>query len=872
MKVSYRWLQELVDFDLNAAALKNRLTDSGVTVETVDSLADAPRGVMVGAIQAVAPHPAADNLLVCTVDVGRSRPLTIVTGAPNVAPGQRVPVAAPGARLPGGQTIETAEFRGVRSEGMLCAPDELGIDEGHDAILVLGADSPIGADVAPLLGLDDQILQLDLTPNVAAHCQSMLGVAQEVAAALAGQVRAPKIAVAELPGTDIGSMIEVEIADPDLCRRYVGRIIKGVKVGPSPAWLQAKVRAAGMRPISNVVDITNLVMMEMGQPLHAFDYDTIGGKKIVVRRARPGERLRTLDGVDRVLDADILVIADQTKPVGLAGVMGGENSEISAATTTIFLESAWFEPINNRRTARRLGLPSEASSRFTRGVDPAGSALAADRAAQLFAEVAGGQVVAGRIDVYANVYPPRVLTCRPERMRLITGIDMDRREMIAILGRLGFGVLDAGHILELGEGSVTEMYGEYTGVKEVNPVWDAVRRVSPVPADAAAYRQWAAAAEAEVERARAEVARLLAEHPDLLLVVAPTRRLDINSEIDLSEELARIYGYDRIEATLPTGRLLRGGRSRGQQVRLAARRILAGAGLSEVMTYSLIHRDVYDRLRLAPKSPLRRVVQLQNPLYEERSSLRTTLLPGMLDVLAYNLSRGLRDMRIFEISAVYLPREGQDLPDEPLRLALAALGDAAAKGWQTQRQAVDFFYLKGVLEHLCERLGIQGWQVQASDHPTLHPGRQADWLVAGRTVGMIGEVHPDVQAAWDLPSRVYVAELDFDALLAAVADLRPYRSVPRYPAVLRDLAVVVPDRVPAAEVEAVIRTAGGALLSEVRLFDLYRGQGIAAGRRSLAYSLVYRAADRTLTEDEVEVVHAGIRQALVQEADAELRS
>nr|PZN41849.1 MAG: phenylalanine--tRNA ligase subunit beta [Bacillota bacterium] len=892
MRVSIDWLKEYVEVQEEPRQLAERLTGVGVKVEAITPLNQGVRGVVVGRVEGIERHPNADALWVCTVDVGRPERLTIVTGAQNVRAGDLVPVAVPGATIAGGKAIGVAEFRGFRSEGMLCSPEELGIDEGGDGILILPPDAPVGADAAQYLGLDDTVLELELTANYAAHCQAMLGVAQEYGALTGQTPRWPEPRVAEGPdpvtgAPDIRDLIRIRIDAPDLCHRYAGRIIRGVKVGPSPGWLQARLRAAGMRPINNIVDVTNYVMLELGQPLHAFDYDRIAGREVIVRRARPGERIVTLDGQERVLDEEVLVIADGEKPQVIAGVMGAEDSEVRPETTTVFLEAAIFDGINNRRTSRRYGIFSEAASRFSRGVDPSGVIRALNRAAELIVQVAGGQVVAGVIDLYPRVAVPRLIPVRLRRLWTVTGLALEERQVKEYLERLGFAVLPAEDLLFTpageegagGDGDGAAGGGEAGGadalaaLAERDPVWAAMARVSPVPADPANRSAWLQAARQEIARARETVRPWAADEAGGLGAVGANPRLDVAIEADIAEEVARLHGYNRIEATLPQGPAVRGGRSPQAAITLRARRILAGAGLVEVMTHSLTHPRVFDRLGLPADSPLRQAVTIQNPLYEERSILRTLLAPALLDVAQYNVNRQVRDLQIFEISRVFHPRPGETLPREEERLGILALGQARPKTWDQPARPVDFYYLKGVVEHLLDSLGVprEAWRLEAGTVPFFHPGRTALLFVGGEEVGCLGELHPDVQAAWDLPGRAYLAELRWAPIVEAVTEAPGYTPVPRYPAVGRDVAMVIGQEVPAARVEAAIRQAGGDLLEEVRLFDLYQGPPVPPGKRSLAYSLTYRAPDRTLTDAEVEAVHNRVRQAL-QDLGAELRS
>lgn len=868
MQVSYKWLKEYVDLSLSPQELAKALTGRGVTVEQVTARNPGVEGVLIGRVESIVRHPQADTLWVCQVDVGRAEPIQVVTGAANVKQGDLVPAAVPGSRLPG-MEMTVRELRGMESHGMLCSPEELGIDEGGDGILILPPDPTLapGMDAVEALGLNDWILELDLTANYASHCQSMVGVAQEVAAILGTDLRYPDTYTNDQPNTDAAKMVSVAIDDPDLCARYTARILRGVTVGPSPAWLQARVRAAGMRPISNIVDISNFVMLELGQPLHTFDYQKIVGKRIGVRRAEPAERMTTLDGQERVLDPDVLVITDGSGPVAMAGVMGGRETEVTDQTTDILIESAHFHNINNRRTSLRLNLPSEAARRFTKGVDPSGCLQASNRAAQLIAALAGGKIVRGHVDAYPAPVVPPVIILRPAKVNGHLGLRIRTEKMVAHLERLGMKVLSPAELAaDLAAGPPDQAGGDDLSGR---PVWAAMHQVSPVPTDPEAYANWSAAARIALEAAGARL-----EEPGVqksLVVVAPTRRLDLAAEVDLIEEIARAEGYDAIPATLPVLATSQGGRTPLARQVLLARQAMAAAGLDEVVTHSLVHPRVYDKLRLAADSHHRRYLTLANPMYEERSTLRTTLLPSLLDALQYNANRQVRDVSIFELSHTYLPREQEPLPEEPLMLGIAMMGSQTATGWNSPARPADFYAIKGMVEHLLDALNIPNWSLGRSAHPSLHPGRQALLLVDGIPCGGFGELHPAVQEAWDLPDRVYVAELDFQSLLGGAHAMRQYRPVPRHPAVSRDVALVIRADTPAARVAAAIRAAGGDLIEAVHLFDLYEGEHVRQGHRSLAYRIIYRASDRTLTDGELEPVHERVRAAL-KKLGAELRS
>nr|WP_262366773.1 phenylalanine--tRNA ligase subunit beta [Moorella thermoacetica] len=802
LRVPYKWLQQYVDVTLPPAELADKLTMAGLAVEGVEDLTPGFQKVVAGKIKTITPHPDADHLVICHVDAGRE--LQLVTGAPNVHEGQMVAVALEGARLPGGREIHRATFRGVVSEGMLCSAQELGLDvslvspEDREGIITLPPDASPGADAAEVLGLKDVVLVLELTPN-RADCLSILGVAREVAAITGAPIHLP----ATLPGEDgpeITGLATVEITAPDLCARYVARLVQGVRIGPSPAWLQAFLRAAGMRPINNVVDITNFIMLEMGQPLHAFDYDLLEGHRIIVRRAGPGEKITTLDGVERELDPEMLIIADAARPVAVAGVMGGLATEVTPATTNILIESAHFDGASIRRTSRRLGLRSEASTRFERGVNLEGAPAAADRAARLMAELAGGRVAPGRIDCYVKRRQPVTIELRPERVNYLLGTELAPTTMKELLERL--------HLEVRGEGPFQ--------------------------------------------------------------VTVPAYRGDLTGEIDLVEEIARLYGYNRIPVTLPGNLTAREKQAPAQRWEEAGREAAAAAGLAEVITYSFIGPRALDQLRLPEDHPWRHTVKIQNPLREEQSIMRPSLLPGLLEVAGRNASRRVLPVAIYELGRVFIPA-GSRRPGEPLRLAGLVMG-TTPRGWNWPAGEMDFYYLKGILESIFSRLRVRDVSWEASNaYPFLHPGRAATIKAGTRVLGYLGELHPEVLAAVELPARACAFELDWEAAGDQALRVPRYEPLPRFPAVERDLAVVVPATTTAAAVAGVIREAGGELLRAVALFDVYEGAPVPEGCKSLAYSLVYQLPDRTLTDAEVNAAQERIQRALEERLGASLR-
>lgn len=806
MYVSMKWLKELIDVDLTVEELVDRLDMTGTAVESVRTVGEGLEGIVVGSVLTKEQHPDADKLTYCSVDVGGAEPLRIVCGATNFVAGDRVPVACVGATLPGGLTIKKTKLRGAVSEGMMCSAPELGLGGDASGLLILPPDAPVGMAFGEYLGRADTIVELEVTPN-RPDCLSMVGVAREVGAITGKAASVPASSPPEST-IPVADAVSVEIADPDLCPRYTARLIRGVTIGPSPEWLAERVTAAGARPVNNIVDITNYVMFELGQPLHAFDAATItrrhGKAAIIVRRATEGERLRTLDGQDRVLDAEMLVIADDSGAVALAGVMGGENTEVSETTVDILLESACFDPGSVSRTSRSLGLISEASTRFERGVDPEGCVAAVDRAAALMAELAGGVVDAGVVDVYPVPASPSDLELRIERLNAVLGTEIGADEAAAILRALG---------LRVAEGA---------------------------PAGT-------------------------------LAITVPTFRPDLEREIDLVEEVVRVWGMERVPATLPGGRG-RVGRLDSRQRWL--RRIdatMRAAGLNETMTYSFVDPADLERVRMSlPEGEV--LAELVNPMSEEQAVMRTSLLPGLLRSVSYNQRRGVSDVQLYEIGTVFVTSPGRKLPREHTSLAGVMCGMWSRPGWTGEAAELDFFDGKGVLEALAEELHPRRFQVRSAEMAWLQPGRSAEIVVDGTVAGWLGEVHPSVADAFEAEVPVVAFELSVEALLAAARTDRVYSEVPRHPAVTLDVALVVDESVSAERVEQAITKAGGALLDSVRLFDVYRGRGIPDGSKSLAWALSYRAPDRTLTDDEVRPVHDKLLRKVCGSVGAELRS
>lgn len=807
MLVSYNWLKDYVDFDMDPEELAHKLTMAGLEVDSINTLDHSLEGVVVGYVEKREPHPNSDHLSVCQVDVGRGEPLTIVCGAPNVAAGQKVPVALEGTELPGGVVIKKAVIRKVESSGMICSGNELGLDsallskEEQEGIMVLPQDSVVGASITETLGLNDIVFEIDLTPN-RADCMGIRNVAREVAAIAGVPLKPLNVEFEENPEITAADMIKVEIKDPDLCGRYVARAVTDVKVGPSPAWLQNRLKAVGVRPISNIVDVTNFVMMELNQPLHAFDYNFLEDKTIVVRRAEPEEVIVTLDGQERKLDPETLVIADGKRPVAIAGVMGGENSEIMEDTTTVLIESANFNMVNIRRTSKRLGLRSESSIRFEKGVNIDGALEAANRAAQLMAQLGGGRVVTGAVDNYPGKQDLRKINISLEKVNMLLGLDLSEDDIIELL----------------------------------EPI-DLICKKS---------------------------------EPGYLVVTVPPFRLDMERDVDVVEEVARRYGYERIPLTIPQGDVGQIKLTWEQRLERKCNEILIGCGLKEVVSYSFMNPHSFDKWGLPQGDPLRNTVVISNPLSEEHSVMRTSMIPNLLEIAQRNASRKNLNLGIFEFGRIFSPVDNQDPVERPM-LAGLVMGSLQG-GWNWPKEEMDFFFLKGVVEKLLNSIGITDVKWVSATGSGMHPGRTA--RIVGpdnETIGILGEVHPDAVANFELSSRACVFELEFQVLASLASGDIKYSPLHRFPSAERDLAVIVAEEVAAAELEDVILKTGGELLAHCHLFDIYRGKQVPENKKSMAYSLVYRAPDRTLTDEEINSRHQMVKEELVKLFGAELR-
>lgn len=796
MRVPLSWLGEIVDLSgIDPAELAHRLSMTGTKVESVTRPGEEISGIVVAEVKGIDEHPNADNLSLVDVSTGDGE-MRVVCGAKNFTVGDRIPFARVGSRLPGFE-IGARKIRGIVSEGMLCSGSELGISKDHSGLLILQPDAPLGADVSQLLGLDDTIIELEITPN-RPDCMSILGVAREVAALYGRELHRPQVdpGLLDSPAGNVG----VQIDDETGCPRYLAVHITGVTIGPSPAWLAARLLAAGVRPISNVVDATNYVLMELGQPTHAFDAARVSDRRIIVRRAGTGEKIVTLDDTERSLVADDLVIADPQRPIALAGVMGGRDSEVSPDTTELILEVASFDRSAVALTSRRLGLRSEASARFERGVDVESVPFAAARCAGLIAELAGGKVT-GSVDVYPVPFQRPTVTLRPERTNHLLGIDIPAGRQIEHLSSI-----------------------------ELNAGLDG----------------------------------------DLIAVEVPAFRPDLEREVDLIEEVARLEGFETLPATVPSGPA--GGLTREQAAVRTITRALVARGMAEAWTSSFFAESDLDLLGLDDDHPARRLVKVSNPMVEQEGALRSTMIPGLLRCVARNHAQRAGGLGLFEVAHLYEPTSGE-LSQEELALGAAMSGYRILPSWASDGQRWDLFTAKGAIEAAAAAVGVKGLEYHAiSGHNApFHPTRGATVTLDGETIGVLGEIHPETCDRFDVPEGTVVFEIALAPVLAALPVRREAVDLPRFPGTLIDLAVVVDAGVAAAKVEDIIRRAGEPEVVSVRLFDLYEGEQISAGKKSLAFSLEMRDPERTMTDEEAVKVRDRVVGALSERLGAEIR-
>lgn len=804
MKVSLEWLSDYVDLILPPQELAHRLTMSGTEVGGIEERGDGWPGIIVAQIESIGPHPTAESLTLVGLGLLGEK-ITVVSGATNLQVDDKVPFAPVGAQLIDAQTgrptvVEVAQIQGVASRGVLCSEKELGLSEAHEGVLILPGDAEVGLPLNVVLG--DTILDLEVTPN-RPDCLGMLGVAREVAAITEEPLHLPDLIYQE-EGSDVRDDVQVEILAPDLCPRYSASVVHGITVGPSPSWMQRRLVAAGVRPINNVVDITNYVMLEYGQPLHAFDYETIYGRRIVVRRAAPGESLQTIDGILRTLTTEMLVIADAKRPVALAGIMGGSETEVTELTKSVLLESANFGPGSIRQSCRSLRLRTEASFRFDKGLPPANTIVALQRATKLLVEICGGKASRRLQDVFPAPREAIEIRLAPTELRRVLGIDLTVAQIRDVLsGQLGFDCRDDG---------------------------------------------------------------------DALLVRPPAHRSDIQIPADLVEEVARLVGYDRIPTTTLSGHLPDHSPQPMYSLIERLNDMLVGCGLQEVMTYSMIGRRLLSKMVVGKEAGAPDGLRLANPMTPDQEMLRTSLLPSLLECLNNNLRQDEAGPRLYETGRVYLPRHA-DLPEERQMLVIGMAGPRWQRQWGRATVPLDFYDLKGVVEELLDRLNLRGAHfIQVTDQQPFHPGRTTAVYSKDVRLGVMGELHPAVARNFEVRAPVCLAEFDLEQLLnVAGEEFLRIEPLPRFPAVRRDLALVVPERVPVAELFETIRHAGGPLLGHVDLFDLFRGEDLPPGHKSCGVGLIFRSQDHTLTDVEVAQVEACIVQQLQRQAGARLR-
>lgn len=806
MNTSLSWIKAYVpELNVTPQEYMDAMTLSGTKVEGYEVLAKNLENIVVAQIMKIEKHPDADRLIVCQVDIGEENPIQIVTGAPNVSEGDKIPVVLAGGKVAGGHDgnplpengikIKKGKLRGIESNGMMCSIEELGSskemypDAPESGIYLLGDDAVVGSSAVEYLGLNDVIFEYEVTSN-RVDCYSVIGIAREAAATFSKSFQPPVVAETG-NAEDVKDYIQVEVQDETLCKRYCARAVKNIKIGPSPKWMQRRLAAQGIRPINNIVDITNYVMEEFGQPMHAYDLSTIAGQKIVVRRAGKDEKFVTLDGQERKMDDSVLMICDAKKAVGIAGIMGGKNSMITDSVQTLLFEAACFDGTNIRLSSKKVGLRTDASGKFEKGLDPNTAKAAIDRACQLMEELGAGEVAGGTVDVYPCKREGNSVPLEPEKINRLLGTNLEKETMLSYLEKI-----------------------ELSYQKETNEIY------------------------------------------------VPSWRQDVTCMADLAEEVARFYGYDNIPTTLPSGESTTGLLPFELRVEALAREIAEFCGFSEGMVYSFESPKVFDQLMLPKDSLLRNAVKISNPLGEDYSIMRTTSLNGMLTSLSTNYNRRNKNVRLYELGNIYLPKQipVTELPEERMQFTLGFYGDG------------DFFTMKGAVEAFFDKIGMHkraAYDPKAGK-PYLHPGRQANIQYEGKTVGYLGEVHPEVSARYDIKERVYAAVLDMPEILPFATFDRKYEGVAKYPAVTRDISMVIDKTVLVGEIEMIIEKKGNYILEDYRLFDVYEGEQIKEGAKSVAYSITFRAKDKTLEDAEVNAAMDRIMEGL-QKLGAELR-
>ncbi|AOZ78844.1 phenylalanine--tRNA ligase subunit beta [Clostridium pasteurianum] len=792
MKVPVEWLKDYVHIDLDAKKLGDALTLSGSKVEEVITSGDEIQKVVTGKILKIEPHPDAEKLVVCQIEVGEDLPIQIVTGANNMQENDIVPVALHGSSLPGGIKIKKGKLRGIPSNGMMCSEEELGLAEEGTAhgLMILPEDTVVGKNIKEVLNLDKAVIDFEITSN-RPDCLSVIGIARETAATLNTEYKMPELNYSCKSTANINNEIKVEIKD-SLCRRYMARGVKNVKIEKSPAWLEERLLQAGVRPINNIVDITNFVMLELGQPMHAYDKREITSGSIVVEKAEGNEKFTTLDEVERDLNSDILTIKDGENIVGLAGIMGGLDSEVKEDTSEIIFEAANFDGTNIRVSSQKLNIRTEASGRFEKDLDPNLVEMAMNRACNLIEQLGAGEVMEGTIDIYDNPVKEHSVEVDTNWINSFLGLNLSKEDMKSYLDRLELN---------------TEILG------------------------------------------------------DKLIVNVPTFRTDINIREDVAEEIVRIYGYNNVPSTNLKVSSVRTGRYRNQIIKDIALDTLLACGLNEAITYSFVSPKVFDKILLPEESILRRAVAIRNPLGEDYSIMRTTTVPSMMEALARNYSRNNEIVRLFEIGRVYIPAEEADkIPEEKNIITVGLYGNA------------DYLDLKGVVENIIETLGIKNVNYEREiENPSFHPGKTAKVTVKNKVIGTLGEIHPDVSENYGVDTVCYIAEIDFDFIVENAVIERKYKPLPKFPAVTRDMALILDEDILVQSIEDIISKKGGNIVESFKLFDIYKGAQIEEGKKSVAYSITYRSEHKTLTDKEVDKAHGKILSTLEHVLGAQLR-
>jgi len=802
MKVSINWLKDYIDIDIPVDEISKILTMAGFEVESVSYIGEDIKKVVVSEIVSISPHPNAEKLSLCIVNTKYNN-FEVVCGAKNIKVGDRVPLALDGARLAYGVKIKKSKIRGVVSQGMLCSEKELGISEDAEGIMILPKESGLGEDINEILDIKDVILDINIPPN-RPDCLSIIGIGREIGAFIGKKVKLPDIEIKEVE-KDIKDYVRVSIVDRDLCPRYSARIISNIKIDESPIWLKRRLISSGIRPINNVVDITNYVLLETGHPLHAFDYELLEGSEMVVRRAKSNEKITTKDNIERNLDNGILTICDVHKPVAIAGIMGGNNSEIGITTNIVLLESAYFDPVNIRHSSKKLNLRTESSIRFERGVNPDGVVWASDRASKLISEICGGEIIKGVIDEYPSPVKPAKMELRTNRVNFILGTSFKQEEIIRCLKNNGMNIENVKN-----------------GIIDITP---------------------------------------------------PPFRIDIKEEIDIIEDIARLMGYNNIPVTVPITCIEESGKGKLDRLKRRIKEILIGSGLYEVINYSFMSPGSFDKLYLKPDNCRRNSLKILNPLRNEESIMRTTLIPGLLETLKYNIYHKNMNIKIFELGKVFIPKMSNELPCEKFMLTGVLSGLRYDESWNYKKEEIDFFDVKGIIENLLDNLKLYNkyYLYPIDNIEYLHPGRSVGVLINDISIGYVGEFHPKVLDKYEIPKRVFLFDIDFDMLFEIYEERIKYKPIYKFPYINRDVALIVDKELAAAEIDKAIKNVSPRYLKGFKIFDIYEGNQIPSNKKSIAYRFKYQAPDRTLTDEEVNIIHEKFISRLLKVIKGEIR-